>query len=251
MAPLVTLTTDFGLRDAYAAALEAAVLRTAPDVRVVHVSHMVPAGDVAAGAYLLEYATRSFPAGTVHLGVVDPGVGSGRRILAVDAGDFVVVGPDNGLLDRALRGRQVDAVVLPVPSDVSATFQSRDVMAPAAALLAAGDSLPAMGAHADLEVQPPAPPLPDHGAVDALVVHVDGFGTIVVDLMCTPGRGEGGLRLAGRDVPLRATFSDVAPGEMVGYRGSIGYLEIAIRDGEASQALGLRTGSKVAVEVLA
>src|ERR1700736_3084887 len=112
MAGVVTLTTDFGLRGAYVAALEAAILVAAPAIRVVHVSHQVPPGDISTGAYLLEYATRSFPAGTVHLGVVDPGVGSDRRILAAHVSDFFMVGPDNGLLRRAFRGQPVDAVAL-------------------------------------------------------------------------------------------------------------------------------------------
>src|ERR1700730_7963456 len=105
MGGLVTLTTDFGLGDAYAAALEAAIFSADPAIRVVHVTHQVPPGEISAGAYLLEYATRSFPADTVHLAVVDPGVGSDRRMLAVRAGDFFVVGPDNGVLRRALRGQ--------------------------------------------------------------------------------------------------------------------------------------------------
>ncbi|MDP9325296.1 MAG: SAM-dependent chlorinase/fluorinase, partial [Candidatus Dormibacteraeota bacterium] len=128
MLGLVTLTTDFGRRDAYAAALEAAVLNLAPDARVVHVSHEVPPGDIATGAYLLEYASHAFAEGAgrspVHLGVVDPGVGSKRRMLAVDCGGFLLVGPDNGLLRRALRGRAATAVALPdAAADAAPTFQ--------------------------------------------------------------------------------------------------------------------------------
>jgi S-adenosylmethionine hydrolase len=251
MAALLTLTTDFGLRDAYVAALEAAVLRAAPQVQVVHVSHLVPPGDVAAGAYILEYATRSFPVGTVHLIVVDPGVGSDRRMLAVDAGEFVAVGPDNGVLSRALRGRAVNCVALPVPGEASATFQSRDVMAPAAARLASGEPLAVLGPSTELGVDPVAPPLPEAGKLGAPVAHVDGFGTIVIDLTCPVGGGEGRLRVAGREVPFAKTFSGVASGELVAYRGSIGYLEVAIRDGDGARALGLRAGSIVDVEVLA
>src|ERR1700730_8230951 len=127
MAGLVTLTTDFGRRDPYVAALEAAVLTVAPDTRVVHVSHDVPRGDIGTGAYLLEYASRVFAEGTrqspVHLGVVDPGVGSDRRMLAVDCAGFFLVGPDNGLLRRALRGRTITTVVLPATADAAPTFQ--------------------------------------------------------------------------------------------------------------------------------
>lgn len=252
MGGLVTLTTDFGLRDAYAAALEAAILRSRRAIRVVHVSHQVPPGEIDAGAYLLEYATRSFPAGTVHLAVVDPGVGSDRRMLAVRAGDFFVVGPDNGLLKRAFRGHTLEAVMLaPDPLSQSHTFESRDVMAPAAARLAAGAELRGLGEAVVLNPEPEAPQLTVGQALRTVVVHVDNFGTLVLDLRCSNGCKAGELlRLEGREVRLGAAFSDVGPGDLIAYRGSIGYLEVAVRDGSAAEKLELGAGAEVEVAPL-
>jgi S-adenosylmethionine hydrolase len=251
MAGVVTLTTDFGLRDAYVAALEAAILTAAPSIRVVHVSHQVPPGEIDTGAYLLEYATRSFPAGTVHLGVVDPGVGSGRRILAGRVGDFFVVGPDNGLLRRAFRGQTLDAVALaPDPASDSHTFESRDVMAPVAARLASGTDLRGLGETVAIDAVPPAPALRAGQAQRTVVAHVDSFGTLVLDLRYSNGREAGRLLRVGRwEIRLGAAFNDVGPGDLVAYRGSIGYLEVAVRDGSAAGKLGLGTGAELEVEL--
>ena len=251
MPGLVTLTTDFGAGDAYAAALEGAILKVAPDVRVAHVSHAVPAGGIATGAYLVEYASHSFPEGAVHLGVVDPGVGSDRRMLAIDAGGFFLVGPDNGLLARALRGSSPRAVALEAGAGESLTFQSRDTMAPAAARLAAGAPLESLGLAATVEVEPMAPSLPDRGRLTAPVAHVDGFGTIVVDVRCNASPAPRVIRVGGREVPLRSTFGDVPSGRLVAYRGSIGYLEIAVRDGRATDELGVATGGVLDLQVVA
>jgi S-adenosylmethionine hydrolase len=123
---IVTLTTDFGTSDPYAATLEAALLKSSSSVRVVHVSHQLDPGDIRSGAYVVEYAARSFPPGTIHLGVVDPEVGTDRRMFAIETKNFVLVGPGNGILDRALRGEIViGAVTLRAPADEpSLTFQS-------------------------------------------------------------------------------------------------------------------------------
>jgi S-adenosylmethionine hydrolase len=252
MGGLVTLTTDFGLRDAYAAALEAAILNSDPTIRVVHVSHQVPPGRISTGAYLLEYAARSFPAGSVHLGVVDPGVGSARRMLAVRAGDFFVVGPDNGLLQRALRGQTLDAVALaPDPASDSHTFESRDVMVPAAARLASGTDLPELGKAVAFDAEPEAPALTAGLAHGTVVAHVDNFGTLVLDVRCS-SRPEARqmLRMGRWEIKLGATFSDVRPGDLVAYRGSIGYLEVAMRNGSAAEKLGLGAGAEVEVELI-
>lgn len=252
MGGLVTLTTDFGLRDAYAAALEAAILNSGPAIRVIHVSHQVPAGEISTGAYLVEYASRSFPAGTVHLAVVDPGVGSDRRILAVRAGDFFVVGPDNGLLKRAFRGHTLKAVALaPDPASDSHTFESRDVMAPAAARLASGSDLRGLGEVVAIDAEAPAPALTAGRVQRTAVVHVDNFGTLVLDLRCVNGRKAGEmLRVDRREIRLGAAFSDVGPGDLVAYRGSIGYLEVAVRNGSAAEKLGLGSGAEVEVELI-
>jgi len=244
---IVTLTTDFGRGDAYVAALEAALIKTAPAVRVVHVSHDVPPGDVATAAYLVEYASRSFPPGTVHLAVVDPGVGSSRLMHAVDAGETLLVGPDNGVLARALRGRRARAVKLRLDPEGSATFESRDVMAPAAGRLAAGDDIDVVGEPVSI---PPVAEAPALGEGDArvAVAHVDHYGNVVVDRRVEGSPGEA-LLIDGAAVPFARTFSDVAEDELVAYRGSLGYLELAVRNGRADKRLGLGPGGVVEVRV--
>jgi S-adenosylmethionine hydrolase len=247
---IVTLTTDFGPGDPYAAALEAALLKQWPGVRVVNVSHSIDPGDVRSGAYMLEYAAHVFPPGTVHLGVVDPGVGTDRPLLAVDTQDFVLVGPGNGMLDRALRGQVVDAAIaLSALADGARTFQSRDVMAPAAARTAAGEPLGSLGAAVEIAVPGPAPTFDGTASGSFEVAYVDHFGTLVIDAL-HPGTGlpeVHGLEVNGRRVAVGRTFADVAPGELVIYRGSIGYVEVAVRDGSAAALLGVKAADRISI----
>ena len=248
---IVTLTTDFGSSDPYAAALEAALIKGWPAVRVVHVSHGVPPGDLTSGAYIAEYASRSFPAGTVHLAVVDPGVGTDRPMLVIETETFVLVGPGNGILDRSLRGQVVSqAATLAARPDVeSQTFQSRDVMAPAAALAAAGAPIASLGNAAQVVAPPPALTFDWATPASFEVVYIDRFGTLVLDAL-HPGlraAGEYSVEVAGRRANAGRTFADVAPGQLVIYRGSIGYVEVAVRDGSAAALLGLKAGDRVSV----
>ena len=248
---IVALVTDFGLRDPYVAGLESALVKAWSEVRVIHVSHQVAPGDTRSGAYLLEYATRSLPPGTVHLGVVDPGVGTDRPMQAIETSTFVVVGPGNGLLDRALRGQMLGAcVTLPAkPGLPGRTFESRDVMAPAAARIASGESVSTIGPAVDVAAHLPAPRL-TAGAVSRVeVAYVDSYGTLVLDLV-HPGewpQGKKVLRVGPRRVTLGRTFADVEPGDPVAYQGSIGYVEVAVRDGSAQEALGLQMGDSAEV----
>src|SRR5688572_22233904 len=172
MAGVVTLTTDFGTQDGYVGAMKGVILALAPTARIVDVSHDVPAFDVAAGAFAIATAARWFPPGTVHVGVVDAGVGSARAAVAIAAGDQLFVGPDNGLF--ALAAPVVDAAVrLEAPAGAAATFHGRDVFAPAAARLARGEPLSSLG---------PAHALAAPARARGLVIHVDRFGNLVTDL---------------------------------------------------------------------
>jgi S-adenosylmethionine hydrolase len=248
---IVTLTTDFGPGDPYGAALEAALIKNWRPVRVVHVSHGIRPGDVRSGAYMVEYAARSFPPGTVHLGVVDPGVGTDRSMIAIETETFAVVGPGNGILDRALRGQAVrGAVTLSErPYGVSRTFQSRDVMAPAAARIAGGEMLATLGTMAEIAVPPAASTFDPAVSATVDVAYVDSFGTLVIDALypATWPEGVDSVQVAERRVALGLTFADVAAGELVMYPGSIGYVEIAARDGSAASLLGLGVGDRVGV----
>jgi S-adenosyl-L-methionine hydrolase (adenosine-forming) len=245
---LVTLLTDFGTSDSYVAEVKGALLSAAPGLTLVDVTHAVPPGDVRAGAYLLGRAWSRFPAGTVHLAVVDPGVGTGRAGLAVAAHGHYFVGPDNGLFTLVLRDAEVQIVVLPTPDGAAPTFHGRDVFAPAAAALAAGASLAELG--------PPFGGMPvrlayheprhEGKSVVGQVVYVDRFGTLITNLTPELVPSYAVIEVEGLEVgPLRRTYGDVPTGGLVAYLGSGGQVEIAVRDGSAARRLGMGVGGRI------
>ncbi|HXV90745.1 MAG TPA: SAM-dependent chlorinase/fluorinase [Gemmatimonadales bacterium] len=245
MSRVITLLTDYGLRDSYVAEVKAVLLSRAPGAMLVDITHDVPAGDVRAGQYLLARAWHRFPEGTVHLAIVDPGVGTARRALAGAVAGHLFVGPDNGLLSSLPAG--VRWVALPVPAEASATFHGRDVFAPAAARLASGEHLEGLGPPAtDVSRSPLPAPRFDGAAWVGEVVYVDRFGTLVTNL---PGDVvEPGVRLVvgDREVgALRRTFGDVDPGHLVAFVGSGGTIEVAVRNGSAERLLGAGVGTTV------
>jgi S-adenosylmethionine hydrolase len=252
--PIVTLTSDFGTVDFYVAAMKAALLRTCPDARLIDVTHNVPRHDILCGSITLERAVDGFPSGTVHLAVVDPGVGTDRRILVARVKEQTIVCPDNGLATWAWRrhggGRAHELTWRPTrtPSD---TFHGRDIMAPAAGMLASGKTIAELARPIDDPVLLDVAPT-DGGAGRASVIHVDVFGNATTNLsreLLGDGRIRA-VRAKGRDLGrLRRTYWDVAPGKPLALIGSSGLLEVAVRDGSAAQELGVRVGDEIAVEV--
>jgi S-adenosylmethionine hydrolase len=242
---IITLLTDFGLADSYVAEVKGVLLSRAPGAVIVDVTHQVSPGDVRAGQFLLARAWHRFPPGTVHLAVVDPGVGTARRALAAAAGGHWFVAPDNGLLSFVPAPRFVS---LPIPREAAPTFHGRDVFAPAAAALANGARLEDLGSPITDATHAPLPtPHHDGTAVMGEVVYVDRFGTLVSNI---PGEQvEPGVRIrvgGGTDVgALRRTFGDVARGTLVALVGSGGTVEIAVRDGSAARLLGVGVGAEV------
>jgi S-adenosyl-L-methionine hydrolase (adenosine-forming) len=245
---LITLLTDFGTSDAYVAELKGALLSAAPETTLVDVTHAVPPGDIRAGAYLLGRVWRRFPPGTVHLAVVDPGVGSERAAFALAARDHFFVGPDNGLFTLIFRDTEVQAVVLPTPDGASPTFHGRDVFAPAAAALAGGTALARLGEPFSGMPVRLAYTEPHYAgkSVVGQVVYVDRFGTLVTNLTPELVPSYAVLEVEGLEVgPLRRTFSDVPIGGLVAYLGSGGQVEIAVRDGSAARRLGIGVGGRI------
>ncbi len=251
---ILTLLTDFGTSDHYVAAMKGVVLSRAPGLTLVDISHHVPAQDVARASWLLAEGAPWFPPGTVHVVVVDPGVGSARRPLVARVGDQVVVGPDNGFLTLLARGRALQAWELAAPElgldSRSATFHGRDLFAPAGALLASGAVRPEdCGPAIEPELLDlPAPRIGEHSA-RAVVVTVDHFGNLITDL---PGSllPDQPLRITieGRRVDgFVRTYSDAAPGQIVALIGSGGWLEVAAAQGDAAQDLGIGVGAGVLV----
>ncbi len=246
--PIVTLLTDFGGTDSYVAELKAVVLRGAPEAVLVDITHSVPPGDIRSGAYLMGRTWHLFPAGTVHLAVVDPGVGTARAALAFTAGRHWFVGPDNGLFTAALRDTEVRIVALPVPPSASPTFHGRDLFAPAAAALASGTALERLG--------PPFGGIPERLAytephyegksIVGEIVYVDRFGTLVTNLTPELVPPYAVLAVEGLDIgPLRRTYADVPTGGLLAYVGSGGAVEIAVRNGSAARRLGMGVGARI------
>jgi S-adenosylmethionine hydrolase len=236
--PLVTLTSDFGFGSPYVAAMKATVLRECPDARLLDVSHEVPAFDWAAGAFLLWAGTRHFSPGAVHLAVVDPGVGTERPAVAMELAGSFYVAPDNGLLSLVVEeaAPATPAVVrLRRPAGVSPTFDGRDVFAPAAARLAAGTPLGELGESVDGLAGPSMRGL-------SRVLWVDRFGNLVTSLR-PPVQG---LRVASWEIRRQArTYAEAPLEEPFWYVGSMGLVEVALRQARADQALAASAGTPV------
>lgn len=250
MSRIITLLSDFGASDSYVAEMKGVLASTAGDAVLVDVSHDIAPGDVAAASYVLGRAWRSFPRGTVHLAVVDPGVGTERRALAAQVGGHGFVAPDNGLLSDVFAAADAKVVRLPIPAGASRTFHGRDVFAPAAARLVRGAALADLGTPvSDLVHLPPRRLRTEGSDVIGQVIHVDRFGTLVTNLPGDAVAVGSAVAVGGRTVALAGTFADVPSGTAVAYVGSAGTVEIAVRDGRADQVLGVSRGIEVRARV--
>ena len=237
---IITLLTDFGTADSYVAEVKAALLAQPHGATLVDITHQVAPGDIRAGQYILSRVWRRFPGGTVHLVVVDPGVGTRRRALAAEADGHYFVAPDNGLLSSLPETTRF--VELPIPPGAAPTFHARDVFAPAAAQIAIGTALTHVGR---LITDPYRSPLPtprvDGLTVVGEVIYVDRFGSLISNLpgeQVAPGVR---IRVAGTDVgSLRRTYGDV-----LAYVGGGGSVEVAVRGGSAARLLGVGVGAEV------
>jgi S-adenosylmethionine hydrolase len=225
------------------------VLRSgAPDATLVDVSHSIRPGDVRSAAYILGRTWHRFPRDTVHLVVVDPGVGSSRAALALEVQNHHFVGPDNGVFTPVLHDTSVRAAALPTPDDASPTFHGRDLFAPAAAALAAGASLdtlgPAFGGIPQRLAY--AAPRLEGKILIGEIVYVDRFGSLITNLSSDLVPSHTRVEIEGLDLgPLQRTFSDVPSGSLVAYVGSGGTVEVAVRDGSAARRLGIGVGGRV------
>ncbi len=224
------------------------LLTLAPGATLVDLTHEIAPGDVAAASYVLGRAWSHFPAGTVHLAVVDSGVGTLRSALAFRTRDHYFVGPDSGLFTALLRAAEIEAVSLPTPVSASPTFHGRDLFAPAAAALARGEPLASLGerfAGIPRRMSGAAPHY-EGKVVVGEVIYVDRFGNLVTNLTTDFVPPYAVLEAESLSIgPLRSTFGDVPPGSLVAYVGSGGQVEIAVRDGSAARRLGLGVGGRV------
>ncbi len=257
MPRIITLTTDFGTRDGYLAAMKGAILSIAPDVRLVDISHDVAPFDAMEAAFVLRQALPYFPEGTIHLVVVDPGVGSSRRPVALLSGGHVFVGPDNGLFSLVLAESGPESMVELDAGAASATFHGRDIFAPAAARLAAGCNLHDLGR--PIEALVPlhwALPAEDDSGIRGWIVHIDNFGNCVTNITapmlrrCRDGREIKGYVGNAIIADIRATYTSVEKGEPLLLFGSDGYLEVAVNAGHAASLLDIRRGTPINIVFL-
>jgi S-adenosylmethionine hydrolase len=243
---IITLTTDFGTADGYVGAMKGVIARIAGSHLapvVVDLAHDIPPGDVAHAAWVVATATTEFPHGSIHVVVVDPGVGGARREVIVRARGRWYVGPDNGVFAYvAERTSEVYAIENERfrAERVSRTFHGRDVFAPTAAAIASGEAPSTAGPAVKLTGRLPwGPRERDVGRI----IHIDRFGNLISDLPeAEAGRA---VAVASQVLPLLATYEDVAPGQLLAYVGSAGTVEIAVRDGRADRQLAISRGALV------
>ncbi len=256
---MITLLTDFGLKDVYVGVMKGAIARINPTLTVIDLTHQIPPQNLMAARYCLANAYPYFPEGTVHVAVVDPGVGSRRRAIALRLTKGFFVGPDNGIVSgvmETLEEKVVSAVELtnrkywrtPEPST---TFHGRDIFAPAGARLASGIAIEELGEAID-----PASlvrlPLPQASrepeGIEGCIQYIDGFGNLITNIPGGEVRGKNwGAIAAGENIPSGNTYADTLPGELVSLVGSHGWVEIAANGGSAELKLNLEWGAKVRI----
>lgn len=258
--PVITLTTDFGFKDPYVAEMKGVILSICPDAGIVDMSHHVEKFNVRTGAYVLASASSYFPVGTVHVAVVDPGVGTRRRCLCVQTRRGFLVGPDNGVLALAARAeglRQAYEITNRkyMLANVSGTFHGRDVFAPAAAHLANGIPPSDLGEKIRrIVVSKFAKVLKTKEGISGEVLHVDDFGNIITnigehELAALKGDGILDVRIGRSRFMLKfcKTYGEVGHREPVGLAGSHGFLEISVNQGNAAKLLGVRSGDNIMI----
>lgn len=255
--PVIALLTDFGLQDHYVASMKGVMLGICPEATLVDISHAVAPHDVLGAALELAACYRSFPAGTVFLTVIDPGVGTARRAIAVAAADRLFVAPDNGVLTAVLEESPAASRVALAEDRyarrvISRTFEGRDRFAPAAAWLANGLDIGALGPAVPEVVRLPLPqPVVRRGAVEGEVTRIDRFGNIVTSISraaWAAAAGAGRPRIRAERVSLSGlveTYAEIAADEVAALFGSSDHLELARHEGSAADTLGLKRGDRV------
>lgn len=259
MRNVITLTTDFGLQDYYVSAMKAVMLGIAPDVRFVDISHEIPSQDIMAGSWVLKNSAMLFPSGTVHLVVIDPGVGTDRNAIALKIDDQYFVGPDNGIFSLLTQEKDFKAVRLSNSKywrkERSSTFHGRDIFAPAAAHLSQQDvALEDLGEPLDeLVTYRWTVPISDKDGIEGMIIHIDKFGNLITNIstsLIEDVIDEKDVKIyVGNTIldEIEATFGTVTEGEPVAYMGSSGMLEIGINKGNAEEMLGVQKGAQISL----
>jgi S-adenosylmethionine hydrolase len=257
MANLITLTTDFGRGSAYVAAMKGVMLSSNPSLQSIDISHDIAPQNVRQGAVVLAEATPWFPTGTIHVAVVDPGVGTSRRMVYAKISEQQFLAPDNGLLSL-LAKRTRPALVIELTNkllwqaDISNTFHGRDILAPVAAKLSLGLAPSELGPAID-DLQMLDWPEPKIGTrrIDGIVQWVDSFGNLISNISCDalPQYGELRIQCTGREVRgIEQTYGNRAAGSLIALVGSSGFLEIAVVNGSAAELLRVGADEPITIE---
>jgi S-adenosyl-L-methionine hydrolase (adenosine-forming) len=260
---MITLLTDFGTLDYFVPAVKGAIFTINPQVQIADITHEIPPQDIASAAFILAACYQDFPRGTIHLAVVDPGVGSERRPIAVQAGAYLFVGPDNGIFSY-IYARESWVRVIHITRDrffrqrMSQTFHGRDIFAPAAAWLARGLSPDALGDEIEdyFKLEIPLPRI-SGGEIEGRVIHIDRFGNCITNVtaneLALDRAGQSAIKMlfAGREITRFCTHFAESAGreELFAYIGSAGYWEIAVWCGSAAQMTGAQVGTEVVLKV--
>lgn len=258
---IISFLSDFGLEDGYVGIVKGVILGINHSARIVDITHQIPHGSILDAAFVLQEAWQSFPEGTVHLAVVDPGVGTARRPLAVEGNNHFFVGPDNGLFHPIIDRYPSSKIVhlnkkQYLRPEISKTFHGRDIFAPVAAHLSTGVSLHALGS----SLSDPAPlpvPVPEirKDLLLGEVVRVDHFGNLITNidektLEKFLGTDKAAIQIGSFYIRgIAQTYGDVAPGEAIALIGSAGFLEIVVNLGRASDLTGLGAGNPLGMPV--
>jgi S-adenosylmethionine hydrolase len=259
----VTLLTDFGTADYFVAAMKAQILSINPGAQIVDITHDIPPQDIESAAFTLLAVCETFPAGTIHVAVVDPGVGSLRKPIAIETGGMFFVGPDNGIFSYVLERSDKPWKAVHLANEkyfsrsVSATFNGRDIFAPVAAALSKGIASTELGPRlTDLVRLAPLKPELRAGKVIGRIIHIDHFGNCVTNITqheLTPRMISAGATLKVKGTSIRSFksyFAEEAKGQekIFAVWGSAGFLEIAAQDDSAAKLLKLKRGDSVAIE---
>lgn len=260
MAAILTLLTDFGLQDAYVGVLKGTIAKINPQIQVIDLSHYIPPQNIRAASFCLANAFPYFPPNTVHLAVVDPGVGSSRKSVAIKFEQGYVVAPDNGLCSQLMQEHKALGAVnltnfkywlTPSPSK---TFHGRDIFAPVAAYLAGGLAMQELGEAIALEslvVLPALDIVPTPTGLLGRIQYIDHFGNLITNISSDRVAGKiWYLKVGGKRISYRHTYGGVPVGQSIALIGSHGYIEIATNQGNASQELECTWGDPVEVTLV-
>ncbi len=258
---LITLTTDFGLQDPFVGQIKGAILRRNINARIVDLTHAIDAHNILGAAVTIRSSYHYFPRESVHMIVVDPGVGSQREIIALMADNHIFIAPDNGILTFMMRDKNIQAAHRIsnrslFPTEISATFHGRDIIAPVAAALADGLDITDVGPAIDIkdcvQLDIPKTQLDEHG-ITGRVIHVDRFGNIQTTItsgnisLYQPSSFAGIFIRSSKINAISSTYSDSAEGELLAVIDSAGHLEIARNRGNAAEHIGCKIGDPVSV----